>query len=67
MYDRPRLDRPDQIVDPTPVAQIKFVVEKVAERLTRRCWFQRVSPAGPKKLARMLLSTPWTRHPRSAK
>ena len=25
-----------------------------------RCWFQRVSPCGPKKTARWLLSTPWT-------
>src|ERR1041385_3660318 len=31
--------------------------------LRRRCWFQRVSPAGPKKLTRILLSTPCVRQP----
>ena len=33
-----------------------------APRCSRR-WFQRVSPCGPKKSARMLLSTPCTSHP----
>ena len=28
-----------------------------------RCWFQRVSPCGPKNTARWLLSTPWTSYP----
>ena len=34
---------------------------------SRRCWFQRVSPSGPKKVARRLLSTPCISHPRLLK
>ena len=30
--------------------------------LGERCWFQRVSPPGPKKSARVLLSMPCTSH-----
>ena len=46
------------------IAKVQLVVrEPSTRRLSSRRWFQRVSPWGPKKSARMLLSTPWTSQP----
>ncbi len=41
------------------VADVEFVVVEIAATCAAsRCWFQRVSPCGPKNTARWLLSTP---------
>ena len=58
MHDRSRLDGPDQVIDPTTVAHVEFVVNKIWVATYETLLIQRVSPAAPKKLARMLLSTP---------
>jgi hypothetical protein len=57
--DRGR-DRLDEGEDARAVADVEFVVDEAGEFPARRDWFQRVSPWGPKKTARWLLSTPWT-------
>ena len=67
MHNRLRLGRPDEVIDLAAVAQIKFVVDKVAVAAQEALLVPASVPGGPEKLARMLLSTPWTRHLRSAK
>ena len=58
----------EERLDRRAVANVERLVREVACRWPRSRWrFQVVSPLGPKKSARMLLSTPVTRKPSVSK